>query len=81
MADALTVISDLAEYPLFQVDKLAILDAGRLGRDARISYWDALVLVAAARMEAAVLLTEDLNHGQSFGGVRVENPFADASPD
>jgi len=32
-------------------------------------------LVAAARASAAVLYTEDLNHGQEILGVRISNPF------
>ncbi|MEZ5355731.1 MAG: PIN domain-containing protein [Bryobacteraceae bacterium] len=79
-AEAMAVIEDLAEYPLFQVDRGAILEAGRLSSDSRISYWDALLVVAAGRMGAEVLLTEDLNHGQMLGHVRIENPFSSTSP-
>ena len=41
----------------------------------RISFWDACVLAAAERLGAPILYTEDLNHGQSYGSVRVDNPF------
>ncbi len=41
----------------------------------QIQYWDAAILVAAMRLGARVLYTEDLNHGQTYGSVRVENPF------
>ena len=34
-----------------------------------------LILVSAASLGAARLLTEDLQHGQVIGGVRVEDPF------
>jgi predicted nucleic acid-binding protein len=40
-----------------------------------LSFWDALVVVSASTLDADVLLTEDLNHGQVIEGVRVENPF------
>ncbi len=40
-----------------------------------ISLWDALILAAARASGAAELITEDLNHGQDYGGVRVINPF------
>jgi predicted nucleic acid-binding protein len=42
----------------------------------RISYWDAAVVAGAHRLGASVLLSEDLAHGQNYGGVRVINPFA-----
>ncbi len=41
----------------------------------RISFWASLILAAAEAANAAVLLSEDLSHGQVIAGVRVENPF------
>ncbi len=41
----------------------------------KISFWDALILTAARKAQCSVLYTEDLNDGQTFGGVRVVNPF------
>jgi predicted nucleic acid-binding protein len=57
------------------VDYAAIRAAVRLSDQATLSFWDALVVVAAARSGAAVLYTEDLNDGQEILGVRVSNPF------
>jgi predicted nucleic acid-binding protein len=42
-----------------------------------ISFWDALILAAAESGGAEVLYTEDLNHGQKYGTVLVQNPFLD----
>ena len=41
----------------------------------KISLWDALILAAARASGAAELITEDLNHGQNYDGVKVINPF------
>jgi len=41
----------------------------------RISYWDAAIVEAARILGCRVVLSEDLNDGQDFDGVRVENPF------
>lgn len=41
----------------------------------QISFWDALILAAAESAGAAVLYTEDLNDGQQYGSLLVENPF------
>jgi predicted nucleic acid-binding protein len=48
-----------------------------LGIEARykVSYWDALILHAAESCGAAVLYSEDLSHGQRYGGVEVVNPL------
>ncbi|MYE85894.1 MAG: PIN domain-containing protein [Gammaproteobacteria bacterium] len=40
-----------------------------------MSYWDALIIETALAADATVLLTEDLQHGQEFGRLRVTNPF------
>jgi predicted nucleic acid-binding protein len=74
--EALAVLEDLAAWPLMAVDYAAIRAAVGLADQAKVSFWDALVVVAAARTGAAVLYTEDLNHGQEILGVRVSNPFA-----
>ena len=41
----------------------------------KTSFWDALILHAALASEADTLYSEDLSHGQLYGGVRVLNPF------
>ncbi len=40
-----------------------------------ISYWDAAILEAARTLGCELVLSEDLNDGQDYAGVRVENPF------
>ncbi len=74
--EALTVLEDLGAWPLMVVDYAAIRAAAGLADQAKVSFWDALIVVAAARTGAAVLYTEDLNDGQEILGVRVINPFA-----
>lgn len=40
-----------------------------------ISYWDATIVEAARQADCSVLLSEDLQEGVDFAGVRVVNPF------
>jgi len=40
-----------------------------------LSYWDALLLAAAAEAGCTVLLSEDMGNGADYFGVRVINPF------
>ena len=42
---------------------------------SRISFWDALIVVAASSARCEVLWSEDLNSGQTIRGVRIENPL------
>jgi predicted nucleic acid-binding protein len=74
--EALAVLDDLSAWPTMVVDLAAIRAAVGLVDQAKLSFWDALVVVAAARTGAAVLYTEDLNHGQEILGVQIRNPFA-----
>ena len=74
--EALAVLDDLTAWPLLVVDYAAIRAAVELAGQAQLSFWDALVVVAAARTGSTVLCTEDLNDGQEILGVRVTNPFA-----
>jgi predicted nucleic acid-binding protein len=41
----------------------------------RISFWDAAVIEAARTLGCETVLSEDLDDGQRYGGVRVRNPF------
>ena len=41
----------------------------------RISYWDAAIIEAARAQGCHAVLSEDLNHGQDYDGVRVVDPF------
>jgi predicted nucleic acid-binding protein len=48
-------------------------------RRFKISYWDAAIIEAARISGCDTVLSEDLSHGQSYGGVRVRNPFRPGS--
>jgi len=41
----------------------------------RISFWDALIVVAAENAKCNEIWSEDLNHGQIIRGVKIINPF------
>ncbi len=43
----------------------------------RISLWDALVLSAARKAGAALVLSEDFQDGRDYDGVRAKNPLKD----
>ena len=45
---------------------------GRFG----ISYWDAAILEAGRALGCSVVLSEDLDHGTDYDGIRVEDPFS-----
>ena len=47
-------------------------------RRYQLSYWDGAIIAAAERLGAKTVYSEDLNHGQTYGSVRVVNPFLPA---
>jgi len=73
---AMRYLDWLAKSPVFETTYGAIREAAELASAHRFSFWDALVIVAAARSGAKVLYSEDLQHGRTVRGVRIVNPFA-----
>jgi predicted nucleic acid-binding protein len=51
------------------------LDALHLQSRYRLSWYDSLIVAAALQAQCELLLTEDLQHGQQFGDLRIANPF------
>ena len=41
----------------------------------QLSYWDAAIIEAARASGCPEVLSEELSHGQDYGGVRVTSPF------
>lgn len=72
---ALAAVRDLAVLPTVRVDIPLIMAAIRLSTERKISFWDGLILHAAAEGGAAILYSEDLQHGQTINGVKIANPF------
>jgi len=68
-----------ASRPVQAVDRELVLDALQLRHRYNLSHWDAAILCAARRLDAHTVISEDLNHGQSYDGVTVVNPFLAAS--
>jgi predicted nucleic acid-binding protein len=42
----------------------------------QVNYFDALIVAAARLAGCHIVYSEDLNAGQDYAGVRVENPFS-----
>ena len=68
-------IRQFTEWTVVTNTSQSVLNALSLELRYNISFWDALIVNAAQVSESKILYTEDLNHGQSFGAVRVVNPF------
>jgi predicted nucleic acid-binding protein len=75
--DAVAMVDEIADSrPVSAVDVPLLRQALQVKLRYGVSYWDAAVIAAARRLGARLLVSEDLAHGQDYGGVRVLNPFA-----
>ena len=75
--DAKARVREFAAWSVFAPAPEDVVAAIDLHTHAKIGFWDAMIVVAAAESGCDVLWTEDLSDGQSLRGVRIRNPFAD----
>ena len=74
-AEARRWVETWMAFPMAAVDGALVLEAVQIAERFQISHFDAQILTAAKRMGCTTVYSEDLNHGQDYGGVRVVNPF------
>jgi predicted nucleic acid-binding protein len=73
--EAIVILNALRAFPILPIDYQLVLQAIDLKLQFQISYWDAAIIAAAQRLGCHTLYSEDLNHGQTYGDVKVINPF------
>jgi len=69
------ILRSLERFETVVVSPLLIKEAIDCAIINRLSFWDALIVVAAESARCETLWTGDLNHGQIIRGVRIENPL------
>lgn len=71
------LVESFTRFPIVELTERLVLAALVTCQRFTVSYWDALILEAGRSLGCEVVLSEDLSHGQEYGGIRVENPFLD----
>ena len=71
------ILSWADSYDVADSSWAAFQSALDLGVDHGLQIWDALILAVAAEHSCRLLLSEDLQHGFTWRGVSVVNPYAD----
>lgn len=74
-AEAREIVAEYLRWEIVVNTGVSVLEAADLEDRYRLSFWDALIVHAAAASGAETLYSEDLSHGQVYGAVRVVNPF------
>lgn len=70
------LVEDYLSWTVVVNDGASVLRAIDLEECYSLSFWDALIIDAARSAGATLVYSEDLGHGQRYGGVEVRNPFA-----
>lgn len=79
-AEGRALVEQMKQLPVVPIDVGLVNEAIKGHAEWQVSYWDALILVAASAANCAVLLSEDLADGRRYGSVEVVNPFRDLAP-
>ena len=75
IAETVERVSNYLSWPTVTNTVESTIAALEIEAEHQLSFWDALIIHAAQVSDSKILYTEDLNHGQVFGSVRVVNPF------
>jgi predicted nucleic acid-binding protein len=60
---------------------LDLHDAARgIAETYRLSFYDALIIAAAIDADCDTLYSEDMQHGQTIGALRIQSPFIESPP-
>lgn len=70
-----SLIEDYTGWEIVVNTQNSVIEALTIEARYQISFWDALIVQAAERSGAAILYSEDLSDGQTYGSVRVVNPL------
>jgi predicted nucleic acid-binding protein len=73
--DARDVIRTYQAWPMYSITVEDIIDASELEEQLKYSFWDSLIIVAAQKVGAELLYSEDMQDGQQIGSLKIVNPF------
>ncbi len=73
--EAREVVEDFSRWGVHRPGAADVLAAIDIHRRVGISFWGAMIVQSASSQGCEVLFSEDLNDGQIYEGVRLENPF------
>ena len=78
--EARSDVLDLATWNPTQVGVGLLGTAWTIEAGHGLSFWDSLIVAAAISAGCDSILTEDLQHGSTIGGMTVVDPFRTAAP-
>ena len=73
--EAREIIRTYASWGIRENTSTSVIRASEIEDKYYISFWDALIVVAAYEAKVDKILSEDLSSGQIIEGILIENPF------
>jgi predicted nucleic acid-binding protein len=72
---AVRLIESFRRFPVQDVTTAIVVAALDTRERFHLSYWDSAIIEASRAMGCTEVLSEDMDDGQDYAGVRVTNPF------
>jgi predicted nucleic acid-binding protein len=72
-------VEDLGQWLAHSPTVRDVIEAIQLQQQVQLSFWDAMMVTSAQKLNCEVVWTEDLNPGQVIGSVKIRNPFLPGS--
>lgn len=63
------------EFKIAGITFLTFQKALELHLSYQLSHWDSLIIASAEEIGCSIVYSEDMSHGQKYGGIQVINPF------
>jgi len=76
--EKITAMLDLVKQicePAVSLTRETHEDAVSIAQRYKLHFYDSLIIASAAQSGCTVLFSEDLQHSQKIGNLRIENPF------
>jgi len=68
-------LAEWLQRPVIPMTAETFLAALEIHARFQLSHWDSLIVASALEAGCQTIYSEDLNHGQNYGGLTVTNPF------
>lgn len=76
-SQASSIIEYLSTWRIHSPQARDIVAAIQIQKRFDTSFWDAMIIQSATRLDCKTVWSEDLNHGQYYANVRLLNPFTE----
>lgn len=76
IGEASEIVEDYSRWNVYCPEPKDLSAAIDVHKRFRISFWDAMIIQSARRLNCGVLWTEDLSNGQAYADVTVCDPFS-----